>query len=358
VSALFVWIRAVVAPAWRRVTAVWLGAGIGGGVVFGPTGMHPHDLTRLALGVPAIGIGLALTWLLVYLPTARLLVRADGAAYLRSLPGSRWGPPLIAGVALVALQLPWLALWVLGDGLRGFLIVCALTLAIAALAALRPRVYRVRWPRWSNDRVALRGVYVRALRRRAGDAVVRGVGLAILAGLVAALFVHNNALVDEDAAVLGSGALAILLVPGSVGALLPLVEAQRQTGWLATSLGMSRAARIGVVTSVVVAIYLGTTLIALVAATLALATLFGAAAASTLAWLAGIALTTSLGIALFAARGLLRAEPDVVGASVRVAVGAIVGAALAVVVLGWLGVLGAGALVAVGACAVLTVRYA
>src|SRR5688572_3278033 len=89
---LRVWLRAVIAPAGRRASGVWVGAGIGGGIVFGPTGMLPSDLTRLALGVPLVGAVLAVTWLLLYVPTARMLVREEGGAYLRSLPAPRWPP--------------------------------------------------------------------------------------------------------------------------------------------------------------------------------------------------------------------------------------------------------------------------
>ena len=137
---------------------MWVGAGIVGGIVFGPTGMHPHDLTRLAVVVPAVGVALAITWLLVFVPAARVLVRADGARFLRSLPGPRWSPIAIAAVAIVALQLPWLALWVVGDGARGAGIVVGWTAVIAVVAAWRPRVRGVRVPRWRGGGRALAGV--------------------------------------------------------------------------------------------------------------------------------------------------------------------------------------------------------
>lgn len=384
---LRVWTRAVIAPAWRRATAVWIGAGIAGGIVFGPTGMHPHDLTRLALGVPAVGAVLALTWLLVFVPTARVLVRADGATFLRSLPGPRWSPRVLAAVALVGLQLPWLALWTIGDGARGLAIVVALSAVIALVATwrVRPRVARV--PRWRHGRAALRGVYLRALRRRASDALVRGVGLAILAGLVAALVVRNNELAGPAAAVLGSCAIAIVLIPGWVGALLPLVEAQRASHWLASSLGVSTAARIAVLASVVAGVYLAGMLLAVGAAAIAFASLFASSASasvSTIGWLAVVALATSLGMSLVVTRALVGADrnaaqrddrdaarDDIAGARervgleqatsnapARVVVGAISASALGVLCLGWLGVTGAGALLAVGVCAVLTARPA
>src|SRR5512132_3474521 len=162
-----VWMRAVIGPASRRASAVWVGAGIGGGIVFGPTGMHPHDLTQLALHVPAVGAVLAATWLLLFVPTARMIVREEGGLYLRSLPMARWQPIAISVLALVGLQLPWLVLWVAGEGVPGLGLVLALSLLIAVVALWRPRPKRAGWPRWRSDRAALRGVYARALRRRA-----------------------------------------------------------------------------------------------------------------------------------------------------------------------------------------------
>lgn len=343
--------RAVIGPANRRVTAVWLGAGIGGGVVFGPTGMHPRDLAEIAWHVPAVGGALALTWLLLYVPTARLLVRQEAGLYLRALPAPRWQPVVIGALAFLALQLPWLALWTIGAGWRGLGFVIALSVVIALVALWRPRPRRAGWPRWTTDRAALRGVYVRALRRRATDALVRGVGLAVLAGLAAGLVVHNNGLDGARAAVLGSGVIAIVLVPGWAGVLLPLVEAHRASAWLAASLGVSALSRTAVLALVVAGVYALGTLVA-VAATAAFVD------ARTIGHLAAVALVTSVGIALFATRALVRAERDERNAASRVVVGAIVGSALAVICLGWLGVTGAGAMLLVGACALLGTRAA
>ena len=372
---LTVWTRAVVTPAWRRAAAVWIGAAMGGGIVFGPTGMHPQDLTQLALGVPAVGAALAITWLLVFVPTARVLVRADGARFLRSLPGPRWAPRLIATVAMLGLQLPWLALWIAGDGLRGLAIVIGLSLVIALLATWQPRPRVARFPPWTRPYPALRGVYLRALKRRAGDALVRGVGLALLAGLAATLIVRNNQLIDDQAAALGAGVIAIVLIPGWAGALLPLVEAQRASAWLASSLGISPMLRVGVLVTVVVGVYVTGTAIALAAVAVAFTKLFehsASATNSTFAWLAGVSFACAIGMGLITTRALVIADRelahadrslaspvrDVAGAPVRVVTGSVVASALAVLCLGWLGVTGAGLLVVIGACALLTARPA
>lgn len=348
---LGVWFRAVVTPASRRASGVWIGAGIGGGIVFGPTGMQPSDLTQLALHVPLVGVVLAVTWLLLFVPTARLLVRGEAAAYLRSLPAPRWSPIAIAAAALVVLQLPWLALWVIGEGLRGLGVVVALSALIAVVALWRPRPRRAGWPRWRSDRAALAGLYVRALKRRATDALVRGVGLAVLAGLVAGLMVRNNALRDQGGAAFGAGAIAIVLVPGIAGALLPLVDAHRGSAWLASSLGMSAAMRTAVLALAVTGVYVAGTLLAI-----------GGAAVfvdvHTLAWLAGVAVAIAIGMALAATRALVRAERDERNAAVRVVTGAIVASAFAVLWLAWLGAIGAPIMVVTGAVLLVSARRA
>ncbi len=372
---LITWMRSVLPPAWRRAAGVWIGTGIGGGIVFGPTAMHPRDLTRLALGVPAVGAALAITWLLVFVPTARVLVRAEGARFLRSLPGPRWSPSIVAAVAMIALQLPWLALWIAGEGLLGLAIVVVLTLVITAIASvqLRPRV--ARFPPWTRPYPALRGVYLRALKRRAGDALVRGGGLAALAGIAAALIVRNNQLVDANAAVLGAGVISIVLIPGWAGALLPLVEAQRASAWLASSLGMSPLLRVGVLVTVVVGVYVAGTMIALGTIAIAYTNLFEhipSATNSTFAWICGVSLASAIGMGLITTRALVVADRelahadrslaspvrDVAGAPVRVVTGSVVASAAAVLCLGGLGVIGVALLVTIGICALLTARPA
>src|SRR4051812_36567923 len=114
-----VWTRAVVPPAWRRAAAAWIGCGLVAAVIFGPTAMHASDLTGLALRDPGVGAVLAATWLLVFVPTARMLVRPTTVAYLASLPGEPWAARAVATAALVGLQLPWLALWTIGEGALG-----------------------------------------------------------------------------------------------------------------------------------------------------------------------------------------------------------------------------------------------
>ena len=152
---------------------------------------------------------------------------------------------LVAGAALVGLQLPWLALWLAGEGRAGSPSSRSTTLAdrrargVAAAGGARA-VRRA----GERPRPRSRGVYVRALRRRAGDALVRGAGLAVLAGVAGGLLVRNNQLAgargrgarragDRDRARAGAGR-----------ALLPLVDAHRADArGSRASLGSRRADR-------------------------------------------------------------------------------------------------------------------
>src|SRR5262245_49894310 len=70
-----VWASAVVVPAWRRATATWLGCAIVAGVVFGPTGMRPSVLTGLVLQSAGAAAVVGVTWLLMFVPTARLIMQ-------------------------------------------------------------------------------------------------------------------------------------------------------------------------------------------------------------------------------------------------------------------------------------------
>ena len=175
---LRVWTRAVVGPGWKRAVALWVGSAIVGAVIFGPTGMQPRDLTGLALHIPGVAAVLGVTWLLLFVPTARLLVRGEAAAFLRSLPGPRMAPRVITVLALVGLQLPWLVLWGIGAHGLGLAIVAGWTTVIGLVAMLRLPPIAHRAPVWSGSLTALLGIYRRALGRRATDALVRGAGLA------------------------------------------------------------------------------------------------------------------------------------------------------------------------------------
>jgi len=336
VSWLAVWIRAVIVPSARRALPVWIGGGIVAAVIFGGTGMQPHDLTQLALHVPGVAIVLALTWLLLFVPVARLLVRDEATRFLRSLPFAPLPPRVIAVGALLVLQLPWLALWLVGEHALGLVLAIAYTpiIAVAALWVPTP-------PRAGNVR-GLGQVYTRALARRASDALLRAGGLALLAGGAAGLFVRNNQLDPSAAAVLATAVIAVVLVPGWVGALLPLVEAHRSSAWLAQSLGISEARRWFVLGWSIARVYVAATIIALVPAAILLGD------AMTIVEVAATAISTALVLAVIVTRGVVWAERSSTPAA-KIVVAAIVASALAVILLGWLGIFGVVVLGAVGA---------
>jgi hypothetical protein len=328
--------RAVIAPALRRALPVWLGTGIVAAVIFGGTGMAPRDLTGLALRTPGVAVGLGLTWALLFVPVARLLVRADATRFLRSLPHARWVPRVVAGSALLALQLPWLALWIVGEGGLGGALAVAFTPIIAVVARGHAKPPRGA-PVWRGPVTALLGVYLRALRRRASDAVLRLAGLALLAGATAGLFVRNNALEPAAASVLATSVIVVVLVPGWAGALLSIVEAHAQSRWLASSLGASDRTRIGVLGLAIGIVYVGGMALALGLAALVARD----------AWVVPVGLAASPGLAMVVTRGALWAGRSTTPAA-KLALATVLGSSLAVVLLGWLGPVGVIALATAG----------
>lgn len=335
----------MVGPAWRRAVAAWIGCGIVAAVLFGPTAMRPSDLTGLALHDPGVGAVLGATWLLVFVPTARVLVRAAPAHYLYSLPGSPRGARIVAAAALLGLQLPWLALWTIGEHLLGLAIVLAMTGVIVGLARWRPPAPRARVPAWRTDGQALRAIHLRALGRRAGDALVRGAGLAVLAGAAAGLLVRNNQLDGEAAGVLGASIIAIVLIPAQVGAALVTLGAYRETAWIAASVGIAPRTRITALVAAIAVVHLAAAGIAVGAAM---------AVSGPSPWLALLAAAVALASSLAEARAIVAHEASP-SAAARIVVGAIVIAAVAVVCLAVLDAPGALAILAIGAFSLLTV---
>lgn len=340
---LAVWNRAVIRTAWRRALPVWIGCGIVAPLLFGPTAMHPSDVTGLALGDPGFGAVLVVVWLLVFVPTARLIVRPTAAAYLSSLPGDPWLAWLVAAAALIWLQLPWLTLWLSGEGAWGAMVVAGVTLAIVALARWQPPGRRLRPPTWRSAGQALRSIHRRALVRRAGDVLLRGAGLAVLAGLAAGLMIRNNERTGVDAGVLGASVISVVLIPAQIAPALTTLAAYRETAWLAQAYGISPGTRIGALAASVALVHVTAAAIAAAAAMVV---------AAPNAWLAVLAIATALSTALLEVRTIVLHEAAATIA-MRVVVGAIAAAAVAVVSLSVLDELGAVAMLALGFGAVI-----
>jgi hypothetical protein len=134
--------------------------------------------------------------------------------------------------------------------------------------------------------------------------------------------------------------------PGQVGPALVAVATHRETAWLASSSGVSRAARITALVYTVAAVHLAATAIAVVVAMVV-------AGANT--WLPVLALGTAFGIALGEVRAMLvhEASPTV---AARIVIGSIVNAAIAVVCLVVLDASGVVAAIVISAAALLLVK--
>jgi hypothetical protein len=317
---LGVWTRAVIGPAYRRAGAVWAGCMIVGAIIFGPTAMHPRDITRIALHEPRAGLVLGGTWLLVFVPIARALLHADEARFLRSLPAPAILPRLVQIGAIVVLQLPWLLLWLVGAQARGLVVFAGSTVITCAIAWWRPSRIARGTPAWRSPLRALFGVYLAALARRAGDALVRGAGLAIFAGLAGGLFVRNNVLAGEHAARIAASVIALMAVPAQAGVLGVLLDAHRRSTWLARSLGVSPSTRVFALVGVLALLHAIAALLATAAASVVLVTAapvahtnipevaFAEVEPSTIVWIALTCLACAIASGIGAARIVLGAD--------------------------------------------------
>jgi hypothetical protein len=141
--------------------------------------------------------------------------------------------------------------------------------------------------------------------------------------------------------------IAVVLVPGWVGCLLPLVEAHRGSAWLAHSLGIGERIRVAVLCAAISVVYVAATVLAVAVAAIVMGD------ASTAAWLAALGVPSGIALALLATRAVLWADRSNAPAA-KVVIGTIVASACAVLLLGWLGPTGAAALAALGILAIGT----
>src|SRR5262249_17227803 len=153
-----------------------------------------------------------------------------------------------------------------GEGLTGVAIVLANTALIALLARWRPPHLSTTFPAWRTGGQALRAIHLRVLWRRAGDALVRGAGLSVLAGAAAGLWVRNNQLSGETAGVLGASIIAIVLIPAQIGVALVILGVYRETTWIAAAFGITPRTRIGALVTTITIVHLAASTIAVVAA--------------------------------------------------------------------------------------------
>lgn len=278
----------VIAASLRRAAGVYVGIATICAVVFGPTGMRPSDVTHAAQTSVGFRLGLWAVWILALAPAARVLFRHRAIAYLRSLPVAAAWSASLAGGALLALQIPWIALFAadrpisaaaagagaagvhgliamrgrlrwLGVAAIGGLVASPAPAAVVAAAGAAALMVAIpsAWAR-SVERGGARGLRIRggrlfalafshglAIVRRQPSALARAAIIAAVGGGLVALSNRAN---DYDLAELALFSLAVATVTLSiaVGAIAgALIEAERAARWLLDSTGTGGGARVG-----------------------------------------------------------------------------------------------------------------
>lgn len=224
--------RVLTATAARRVAPVlaplYFGLFVIGSVLFAPNALRAVDVTSAAIASPVIALGLLGAWLLVTMPAARAAIELPSTFLLRALPVPRWQFLLVSGAHLIAIELPWIALWARGEGLaaaaaagataagaHGLLLARSARSAEIAAAALllawsaRPGVAP---PLAAAASAAAASIGVAAAWRRAPERATRRRSLRLPASAPAALAAtHLLAIRRTDAAALGRGLLLAAL---------------------------------------------------------------------------------------------------------------------------------------------------
>lgn len=342
------WLGAVARPAWRRAGAVWASLAVLAAVVMGPTALTPPTVVVLLRGSPLVSGLLAALWLALLHPVARILMRAEAASFLRTLPAPR-GAPALPWLTLALMHAPVPALLAAGGLRQGALLAwIALICASALLGA-------VRWPQRPRPpaRFASSGAGLRQILRRrllADDALLRALGFTGLAGLGAALLIGNNQLLGASASTLGLGVVVVLGTPAWAAVIQPLAVVHRRLWPLCASSGVPHVAYVGALAAVLAGALIF--LCVLAAALAALASQLPPGDA--LRMLAGAAV---LGLALGAA-GVTVAHWATQSALIaeRVMTGALVCTAAAALLLGTLAEAGLAAALALAGAALLRLR--
>jgi hypothetical protein len=339
------WLRAVALPGWRRAAAVWASLAIIASIVMGPTGLLPSTVVNLLVHSGAAAALLAGLWLALFHPVAKLVVRAEAASFLRSLPAPAVAP-LLPALTLAAMELPPLVLFVAGGepglGAAVWAGCCALSYAMASVQVpgRAPRALR-----WRTPGQALRAVL--ASRLLVDDALLRGVAFAGIAGAGAGLMIRNNQLIGAAASTLGLGTVIVLGTPAWAAILQPLAVVHRRIWPTCASSGMPAATWVGSLAAVLAGALAGLCSVAgLLASRVA-----AASAADTLRMVGGAA-ALGAGIGLGAVRVSEWATRAKMVAE-RVLTGTLLIAAIAALALGLFGELGIVAVVTIAAVALV-----
>lgn len=278
-------------PALLRAVPAYVALAITASVLFSPDGMRAVDLIHVVGTSPATAAFLWCGWIVLTAPAARAIFETPETFFLRALPVPPWHFWLVHAAHLLALQAPWMLLWLRGEGAIAALAAGLLAVAASAIVVARPRAARellaaglvlvavalplhalirlgsglgasalavpVAWSRATSRGVrrgparvggsaatALLLAHGVVLARRDATTLLRGVLAVILGAAVFALLVRNNgpdAVGREATLALLSGALPLAIFTGGVAA--KTIETERRLEWLLLSTGASARLR-------------------------------------------------------------------------------------------------------------------
>ena len=387
-------------PALLRAVPAYAALAIAASILFSPNGMRAVDLLRVVASSPAVAAALWGGWIMLTAPAARVLFESPETFFLRALPVPPWHFWLVHAAHLLALQAPWMVLWLRGAGPLAAIAAGVIASAAAALVVARPRGARdllasalvllavfaplpaaarlalglaavalavpAAWARATSRSVrrgrsrvggsaatALLLAHAVVLARRDAATLLRGALAVLLGSAIFALLVRNNgpdAVGHEATLALLAGALPLAITTGGVAA--KTLETERRLEWLLLSTGAS--ARLRALTALAIPAILG-----------AVAGLFHGSLGALLAdcdlrlaleiALLAASLGASIGIA--AAHGSRLAEQPSGVDGTRVLVALIAAVAVTSALVGWLGVAAIAPITLVAAALVLaTVR--
>jgi hypothetical protein len=264
---------------------------IASSVLFSPDGMRAADLLHVVATSPATAAFLWSGWLVLTMPAARVLFETPETFFLRALPVPPWHFWLVHAAHLLALQTPWMLLWLRGEGLVAALAAGAIAVAASAIIVARPQAARdllasglvllavavplpalvrlglglvasalavpVAWSRATSRSVrrgrarvggsaalALLLTHAVVLARRDATTLLRGVLAVILGAAAFALLARSNGpdtVGHEATLLLLSGALPLAILTGGVA--VKTIETERRLEWLLLSTGTSARLR-------------------------------------------------------------------------------------------------------------------
>jgi hypothetical protein len=290
-------------PALLRAVPAYAALAIAASILFSPNGMRAVDLLHVVATSPATAAFLWSGWLVLTAPAARVLFETPETFFLRALPVPPWHFWVVHAAHLLALQAPWMLLWLRGEGLLAAVAAGTLAVAASAIVVARPSAARdllasglvllavaaplpalirlglglaasvlaipVAWSRATSRGVrrgrsrvggsaapALLLTHAVVLARRDTTTLVRGVLAVILGAVVFALLVRNNGLdaVGHEATLaLLSGALPMAVLTGGVA--VKAIETEHRLDWLLLSTGAS--ARLRALTALAIPVIAG-----------------------------------------------------------------------------------------------------